>query len=255
MSIVLVGPKGGSAWALSPAFGQQNAPSLCVTDVQAALSALGRTKVAALVLDPFLCHPKTIDVLREARGVWPACAIFWCGPLPDTAAETGPLFAFHFGALDTPAAQARAVGIVVRFVRKRSEAVCALVVDDMRTYRALGQSALEKGGFPTMVAPSMEEAIATMQHVQVGAVLTDLFMEGMGGIAGIHYLRKERPDLAIVAMSSGLEERMQSDKALMAAMKIGADQAVSKPFQQEALADAMRAAITDARARMGAGRG
>jgi DNA-binding response OmpR family regulator len=246
MSIVLVGPKGGAAWALSPAFGQQNAPSICVADVQAALGALGRTKVAALVLDPFLCHPKTMDALREARAAWPACAIFWCGPLPEAPPDNGPLFAFQLGALDTPAAQARAVGVVVRFVRKRSDAVCVLVVDDMRTYRALGQSALEKGGFPTMAAASMEEAIATMQHVRVGAMLTDLFMEGMGGIAGIHHLGKERPDLAIGAMSSGLEERM-------AALKIGADQAVSKPFQPEALIDAMRAAIIDAKARAGAG--
>lgn len=249
MSIVLVGPKGATVWSLSAAFGQQNAPTLCVNDVQAAISSLARMKVTALVLDPLLCNPKVYGSLVEAQRVWPTCAIIWNGPLPEQAPANGPLSAFQLASLETPAAQARAVGVVLRFARKRSETVGVLVVDDTKTYRALGQSALEKGGFPTIAVASMEEALEALKHVQIGGILTDLFMEGMGGIEGIHHLRQRMPQLAIVAMSSGLEERMQSDKALMAAMRIGADRAVSKPFEPEALADAMREAITAARAR------
>ena len=55
--------------------------------------------------------------------------------------------------------------------------------------------------------------------------MTDIFMEGMGGIAGIKILKEKFPKLPVVAISGGWAE-LDPDDAIAAARKIGADAGV-----------------------------
>jgi CheY-like chemotaxis protein len=138
---------------------------------------------------------------------------------------------FHFPKPDTPADMARAVTLSLRLAHSDAEAGAILVIDDSRSMRALAILHLERGGRPALGADGVEAALGLIETYRFSAVVMDLFMAGMGGIAGIQLLRTRAPHLAIVAMSGGLDARMGKEDALTAAVKIGADHSLSKPFQ------------------------
>jgi DNA-binding NtrC family response regulator len=116
----------------------------------------------------------------------------------------------------------------------------------------LAAAALEPAGYPTFTAASIEAGLRLLERVRFAAVLTDVFMDGVGGIEGIQLFRARAPGLAMVAMSGGLDARMAKDHALTAALKIGADRVVAKPFRPETLVEAVEAALQAAKARVGA---
>ena len=104
-----------------------------------------------------------------------------------------------------------------------------LVVDDSRTIRKLLTDGLTQSGYNCTAAESMEEAFASSAIIGLDLVVTDIFMPGEGGIVGIQRIRKDWPDVKIVAISGGVDG-MQGDTALEAASKIGANAVLKKPF-------------------------
>lgn len=114
-----------------------------------------------------------------------------------------------------------------------------LVVDDSRTIQAVARRALARAGLGVITRGTMEDALAALDKFPVDCVVTEIFMPGMGGIQGMVRLRRARPDLKIVAMSGGLEEKMQSDSALQAALKLGAAKVLPKPFSEADLVAAV----------------
>lgn len=80
-----------------------------------------------------------------------------------------------------------------------------LVVDDEPSIRQIARTTLEAFNYQTLTASDGAEAIALFaQHrMEIKAVLTDLMMPLMDGLALIRALRKLSPDIRIIA-SSGL---------------------------------------------------
>lgn len=105
-----------------------------------------------------------------------------------------------------------------------------LVVDDNRVVRKLAQKALSAKGYRISEASSMEEAFERIDVAHVDVVLTDIFMPGMGGIEGIQIIRATWPEVSIIAMSAGLEQKVDHRQALWAAGHSGADAQLPKPF-------------------------
>jgi len=109
-----------------------------------------------------------------------------------------------------------------------------LVIDDSSTICKLLTKKLNTSGYISNAMTSMEEALASDDVVGLDLVIIDIFMPGLGGIAGIAHIRKNWPDIKIIAISGGWETK-DGDDALSAAKKIGADAAIKKPFDMALL--------------------
>ena len=84
-------------------------------------------------------------------------------------------------------------------------------------------------GHEVIDVASFEEGLEAIAAGSFSFVMTDIFMEGMGGIAGIKILKEKFPKLPVVAISGGWAE-LDPDDAIAAARKIGADAGVRKPI-------------------------
>lgn len=104
-----------------------------------------------------------------------------------------------------------------------------VVIEDDKFFSEVVCEMLTQRNFLPVQCFQMEDAIGCAGANQVAFIITDIFMPGMGGIEGIQVIKDQIPDTPIVAMSGGFDNT-SADKTLDAAMKIGADAALSKPF-------------------------
>ena len=109
-----------------------------------------------------------------------------------------------------------------------------IIVDDDKFYANIVSKIFVQRGWDTVVCFSMESAFQIFNPKQVGLIITDIFMPGMGGIEGIKFLRQAYPGSPIIAMSGGWDG-MTSQATVEAAIKIGADAGLQKPINVEKL--------------------
>ncbi|MGZ3306243.1 MAG: response regulator, partial [Asticcacaulis sp.] len=118
-----------------------------------------------------------------------------------------------------------------------------LVVDDCRVVRKLATCALAEYGYRVSEARSMEEALERVDIAHVDIVITDIFMPGMGGIEGISIIKATWPEVTIIAMSAGADQRVANTHVLSAARHIGAHALLPKPFTSMDLTDLVSALL------------
>ena len=109
-----------------------------------------------------------------------------------------------------------------------------LVIDDSSTIRKMLSGVLIDCGFICSTAASMEEALNSDDIVGLDLAIIDIFMPGIGGIGGIQHMRKNWPNIKIIAISGGGGTSKTND-ALTAAERIGADATLKKPFDMAVL--------------------
>jgi CheY-like chemotaxis protein len=124
--------------------------------------------------------------------------------------------------------------------RGRGETI--LVVDDEEGVRVTTKEILEENGYQVIVAAEGREAEALFaQHAAgIHAVLTDLMMPVMDGIALVRALRQRAPDLKVLA-TTGVTETAQTT----AVRKLGAKVVIRKPFSAHQLLTQLRAVLDD----------
>ncbi len=117
---------------------------------------------------------------------------------------------------------------------------CILVVDDEAAVRATAQDVLEMNGYRTLQAADGTEALVifAQNSETVAAVLTDLMMPLMDGIALIRALRAMVPHLPILA-STGLAEKTRTSE--LEAMNVKC--VLAKPYGANALLHAIDGAL------------
>jgi two-component system KDP operon response regulator KdpE len=113
-----------------------------------------------------------------------------------------------------------------------------LVVDDESSIRQALRVTLGKIGFDVAEAATGEEALALVQREHYDAVLLDMNMPGMGGMAACREIRRLAPSLPILMVTI---RDNQDDK--VEALESGADDYVTKPFHMRELTARVRAAI------------
>ncbi|EDY17909.1 signal transduction histidine kinase, nitrogen specific, NtrB [Chthoniobacter flavus Ellin428] len=115
-----------------------------------------------------------------------------------------------------------------------------LVVDDEAAVRESARHALEAFGYEVLLAADGTEALAVFvqNSGRIAAVLTDLMMPFMDGVALIHALRNIAPNTAVVA-STGLGE-----KARLAELKaLGIATVLRKPYGADLLLHTVHRAL------------
>ncbi len=124
--------------------------------------------------------------------------------------------------------------------RGRGETV--LVVDDEIAVRRITSSTLEAFGYRTLVAEDGTEAIGIFatNRERVKAVVTDIMMPNMDGIALAGALHRIDPKLPIIAASG-----INSDGDAARAAAAGIAHVLAKPFSAEALLEKIRTALDE----------
>jgi two-component system, OmpR family, KDP operon response regulator KdpE len=99
-----------------------------------------------------------------------------------------------------------------------------LIVDDGPLVRRALQGALRGLGFEALGAANAEEAIQLVKAIRYDAVLLDVSMPAMGGVAACRELRRLRPQLGILMLTA------QDDyETKVETLDAGADDYVIKP--------------------------
>ena len=127
-----------------------------------------------------------------------------------------------------------------------------LVIDDSSTIRSLVGTMLSKNGHQTLEAATVEIVFEDMNRMHFDLAIIDIFMPGMGGIEGIAGIKKNWPDIKIIAISAGFGD-MDKEKTLKAAALQGADRVLAKPFSEEELTGVTGELLNEGAAEAGVG--
>jgi two-component system NtrC family response regulator len=113
-----------------------------------------------------------------------------------------------------------------------------LVVDDEPNYLIVISELLKEENYEVLTAPSGEDGLKIVEETDLDLVLTDMRMPGMGGLEFLKSTKKHNKDLPVIMVTAFGEV----EKAVVA-MKAGAYNYLSKPFNNEELLMNIRKAI------------
>lgn len=118
-----------------------------------------------------------------------------------------------------------------------SSAITVLIVDDEAPIRRFLKATLSVNDYKTFEAETAAEALRLLRHVSPELVLLDLGLPDMDGLDVIREIRATSPVPIVVLSSRG------DEAAKVAALDLGADDYVTKPFGTDELMARMRAAL------------
>lgn len=113
-----------------------------------------------------------------------------------------------------------------------------LVVDDEKNITFVIQAMLEKAGFEAVVFNDSAEALEALSSEDVDLVITDLYMPGPGGMEILEYCKKSHAQLPIVIITA-----YGTVEAAVSALKRGAFDFITKPFDQTELLNVVKKAV------------
>ncbi len=119
-----------------------------------------------------------------------------------------------------------------------------LVVDDKEMMRDSVGVTLQRAGMTVIAADDGDQALAAVASRRPDAVVTDLRMPGLSGLELIARIREFDEDLPIVLMTA-----FGTIETAVQAMKLGAFDYVTKPFEGDELIVAVKRALEHARLR------
>jgi two-component system, NtrC family, response regulator AtoC len=105
-----------------------------------------------------------------------------------------------------------------------------LIVDDETNIRRVLAAMLQRDGYEVSAAADGEQALAAMHRAPVDVVVTDLVMPRMGGLELLRQVSATYPDVPVIMITA----HGTVDTAVEA-MKAGAFDYITKPFEQEEL--------------------
>ena len=108
-----------------------------------------------------------------------------------------------------------------------------LVIDDNLDLARAVVKRLERSGHSAVMAVDGNAGLALFRSQRIDLILTDILMPEKEGLETIRELRKESPDVPIIAMSGG--GYATGTDYLRLAMKFGANASLQKPFEQHEL--------------------
>jgi nitrogen regulation protein NR(I) len=123
-----------------------------------------------------------------------------------------------------------------------------LVVDDERNITYVIRAMLEKSGYEALVHNDSSEALsgidASMEAEELDAVVTDLYMPGPGGMEILEHCKARYPQLPVVIITA-----FGTVEAAVSALKSGAFDFITKPFDQQDLLGVVQKAVATGRQR------
>src|SRR5919106_1803189 len=113
-----------------------------------------------------------------------------------------------------------------------------LVIDDEEIMREILDALLTREGYHVRLASSAAEGIDLAKSVPFDAVIVDVMMPGMDGIAALEELKKLDDELPVLMITA-----FASVESAISAMKRGAFDYVTKPFKNDEVLVVVRNAV------------
>ena len=120
-----------------------------------------------------------------------------------------------------------------------------LVVDDEKNITFVIQAMLEKAGYEAAIFVDSREALESLQVEDPDVVITDLHMPGPGGMEILEHCQKNFPQLPVVVITA-----YGTVESAVSALKRGAFDFITKPFDQTELLNVVRKAVATHRQRL-----
>jgi CheY-like chemotaxis protein len=158
---------------------------------------------------------------------WPEVPVLYASGYTDHALLAGKVLKQANAFLQKPytsQALLERVALVLEHARRPT----ALVVDDDARIRGLLRETLEERGYSVIEAADGREALAYAAARQIRLVITDLAMPEKDGLETIQTLRRNYPDIKVIATSGFL-----GGSYLRVAAQLGAHGMLPKPFQHD----------------------
>ena len=105
-----------------------------------------------------------------------------------------------------------------------------LIVDDEVNIRRVLAAMLKREGYEATASADGEQALAVLAKTPVDVVVTDLVMPRMGGMDLLKRVSADFPDVPVIVITAH-----GSVDSAVAALKAGAFDYITKPFEQEEL--------------------
>lgn len=119
-----------------------------------------------------------------------------------------------------------------------------LVVDDEKNITLVIQAMLAKAGYEVVVLNDSQSVFERLDDEEFEAVVTDLYMPGPGGMEVLAHCQKYHPHLPVVIITA-----YGTVEAAVAALKKGAFDFITKPFDQTELLSVVQKAVRTHRQR------
>uniref|UniRef100_A0A831U6L9 Sigma-54-dependent Fis family transcriptional regulator n=1 Tax=Geobacter metallireducens TaxID=28232 RepID=A0A831U6L9_GEOME len=113
-----------------------------------------------------------------------------------------------------------------------------LIVDDDVSLRRVLEYNLQEEGYEVLTAGSGEEGLRLFEEAGPTLVVTDLKMPGMGGFQFLREVKERSPDTVVIVITA-----FGAVEGAVEAMKAGAYDFITKPFNREALKLTVRKAL------------
>ena len=113
-----------------------------------------------------------------------------------------------------------------------------LIIDDESQIRSMLRLMLERVGYEVIEAADGMEGIRQYRDNPADLIITDLIMPNKDGIGMIIELKKEFPQVKIIAMSGGGVNRPEG--YLDGAKKLGATHTLTKPIDRDEMINAVK---------------
>ena len=127
-----------------------------------------------------------------------------------------------------------------------NERPVVLIVDDDAGVREALRFALDEH-FTVLDAPHGRSALGIVRAERVDLVLLDILMPEVDGLEILQELKAVEPDIPVIMMTA-----VKTVRTTVAAMKLGAADYVTKPFQEDELLASIRQALEQRARRLGA---
>ncbi|HEY2953956.1 MAG TPA: response regulator [Candidatus Eisenbacteria bacterium] len=115
------------------------------------------------------------------------------------------------------------------------------MIDDEDRIRRLLRTALEMEGHQVLEARQGNEGLEVIRTTAPDLVITDLMMPDKDGLEVLLALKREAPELKVIAMSGGGKLKMM--EPLLVAEPLGAFAAVRKPFDLDVMLETVKRAL------------
>jgi len=114
-----------------------------------------------------------------------------------------------------------------------------LVIDDERYVREALERVLKSPAVTVLGAPDAATGLAVLQESPIDLVIIDVVLPGMDGVAAIKEIRRDHPNIRIIAISGGgnfglnayLPDAISTAAYLAACKAAGAEATLAKPFE------------------------
>ena len=152
----------------------------------------------------------------------------------------GTAFTVYLPAAAPVADETRRASVEVHTGEVQGHGETVLFVDDEAAVREVGRTVLERLRYKALVATDGADGLmlAADHRKSLSAVITDLQMPHMDGLAFVRALRRTLPDIPVILASGRVEETVWAEL-----QALGVDHRLDKPFTQEQLARTLGAVL------------